>query len=67
MATQPPAFQYSVFSQRKKELVWRSRENVRPSQVEIEVPDPGLHLFLESSKPVSPLLSFRDGPTQGVR
>src|ERR1051325_10983601 len=67
MAKQPAALQYNVFSQRKKELVWRSQENVRPSQIAIEVLDPGLHLSLESSKPVIPLLSIRYGPSQGVR
>ena len=37
---QPPALRYGVFSQRTKELVWRRRQNIRPSQVTIKVPDP---------------------------
>ena len=63
MAKQPAPLQQCIFSQRKKELVWRGQQNVRPSQIAIEVVDPGLYLFLQSSKPVSAFLSFRDGPT----
>src|SRR5262245_31127299 len=55
---------YELFAEWLEKFVWRRSKNINPFQITIEIADPRLNLFVQTLKPISPLLRFRCGPSQ---